>query len=74
MEAECDLPATDLRRWRLKSSQSEGVHNWLYLGEEEEARSLPQTFAEKYFLGLPTVSDLPPPPKLDSGRVGKSCL
>lgn len=53
-----DLPATDLRRWRLNGSESEGVHHWLYLSEEE-AKSVPQTFAEKYFLGLPTASNLP---------------
>lgn len=53
-----DLPATDLWRWRLKGSEPEGVHHWLYLSEEK-ARSVPQTFAEKYFLGLPTASSLP---------------
>lgn len=55
-----DVPATDLRRWRLRSGESEGVHHWLYLSEEE-SRSLPQTFAEKFFLGLPTASHLPSP-------------
>lgn len=47
------LPRTDLRRWRLRCI--EGVHNWQYLSEDE-ASPAPQSFAEKYFLGLPIVS------------------
>lgn len=44
---------TDLTRWRLAST--EGNHRWLYLCKAE-AEKQPQSFAERYFLGLPTVS------------------
>lgn len=47
-----DLPATDLRRWRLRTS--EGSNRWNYISEEE-AQQHPQSTAEKYFLGLLTV-------------------
>jgi len=46
------VPSTDLSRWRLESR--EGEHWWHYLSEEESKKT-PQTFAEKRFLGLPTV-------------------
>lgn len=48
-------PKSDLRRWRLKSTQ--GVHQWRYLNEADLKLGA-QSFAEKYFLGLPTVSFL----------------
>ena len=46
------IATTDLRRWRLECTH--GAHNWRYL-TESDVGELPQSFAEKYFLGLPTV-------------------
>jgi lanosterol synthase len=45
--------STDKTRWRLKDER--GVHTWHYLSEEE-AKAWPQSTADKYFLGLDTVS------------------
>lgn len=50
-----DLPATDLGRWRLQTS--EGSYRWRYVSAEE-AQQHPQSTAERYFLGLPTVSTI----------------
>lgn len=44
---------TDPTRWRLKDDDSR--HSWLYLESEKEAKDWPQSYAEKYFLGLPLV-------------------
>lgn len=46
---------TDPGRWRL--DVDEGVHRWRYLDELASARR-PQSAAEKYFLGLPTVRNV----------------
>lgn len=43
---------TDLTRWRLKTDK--GNHRWIYLAGTE-ADQHPQSLAERYFLGLPTV-------------------
>lgn len=49
-----ETPAfTDLSRWRLRVE--EGAQTWHYLETDEECREWPQTFWDKYHLGLPTV-------------------
>lgn len=50
------IATTDLCRWRLECKH--GTHNWRYLTESDAEKS-PQSFAEKYFLDLPTVGSLP---------------
>ncbi|KAG6037956.1 hypothetical protein E4U41_004618 [Claviceps citrina] len=55
-------PKTDPTRWRLKDDDSR--HTWHYLVSEQEAKDWPQSYAEKYFLGLSL--DLPALPKADS--------
>lgn len=47
-----DVMGTDLTRWRLKTD--EGNHRWIYLAKTKEDQH-PQSLAERYFLGLPTV-------------------
>lgn len=44
---------TDLTRWRLRDV--EGVQTWHYLESDKAVKAWPQTIADKYFLGLPTV-------------------
>jgi lanosterol synthase len=46
---------TDYTRWRLVNE--EGRQTWRYLETDEENEAWPQTVADKYNLGLPTVSD-----------------
>ncbi|GJC93250.1 terpene cyclase/mutase family member [Colletotrichum higginsianum] len=47
---------TDRTRWRMKDE--DGRHTWKYLGADDEAaKNWPQTYADKYYLGLPL--DLP---------------
>ncbi|CAD0112068.1 unnamed protein product [Aureobasidium uvarum] len=46
---------TDATRWRLRDIG--GEQTWHYL-DEEQAKEWPQTTADKYFLGLPTVRTL----------------
>ncbi|PGH09413.1 hypothetical protein AJ80_07688 [Polytolypa hystricis UAMH7299] len=43
---------TDHSRWRLLDDQ--GRQTWHYLKTDEEIEEWPQTYADKYFLGLPT--------------------
>jgi lanosterol synthase len=51
------LPSrTDYSRWRLLDEK--GRQTWHYLEDEEEAKNWPQTTADKYFLGLPTVGPI----------------
>ena len=45
-------PTTDKLRWRCKNV--DGVQTWVYLEDDDEARNWPQTYADKWFLGLPT--------------------
>ncbi|KAF2692080.1 terpene synthase [Lentithecium fluviatile CBS 122367] len=45
---------TDPARWRLRTNTID-VHFWHYLSEEE-TKEEPQSFSEKYFLGLPRLS------------------
>ena len=49
-----DDEKTDYSRWRLRDEQ--GRHTWHYLTSEEEIKAWPQTVADKFHLGLPTVS------------------
>jgi lanosterol synthase len=49
---------TDYTRWRL--SDERGRQTWHYLEDEEDAKEWPQSTADKYFLGLPTVRSSPP--------------
>ncbi|KAJ2006111.1 hypothetical protein GGI02_001215 [Coemansia sp. RSA 2322] len=49
---------SDLSRWRLNVDN--GRHTWEYLGEDEAA-ARPQSFLERYWLGLPV--DMPDQPR-----------
>lgn len=42
---------TDLTRWRLNVDN--GRHMWEYVRDDEELKRRPQTFLERYWLGLP---------------------
>lgn len=44
---------TDLTRWRVKDDDSR--HTWHYLADDKAAAEWPQSYAEKWFLNLPTV-------------------
>ena len=63
---------TDYSRWRLLDEH--GRHTWHYLTTDEEIKAWPQTVADKFHLGLPTVGlnsicDL----VSDSYRIFQSC-
>jgi len=45
---------TDYRRWRLLDNR--GRQTWHYLEEDEQVKKWPQSVADKYHLGMPTVS------------------
>lgn len=47
---------TDYSRWRLRDIR--GAQTWHYLSEEQ-AKEWPQTIADKYHVGLPTVRSIP---------------
>lgn len=44
---------TDYTRWRILDEA--GRQTWHYLKDDEEVEEWPQTTADKWFLGLPTV-------------------
>lgn len=44
---------TDLGRWRLKAER--GRQTWHYLTTDKELELWPQTYADKYYLGLSLV-------------------
>jgi lanosterol synthase len=44
---------TDYSRWRLLDER--GRQTWQYLEDDEDVKEWPQSTADKYFLGLPTV-------------------
>jgi lanosterol synthase len=44
---------TDRTRWRMRDDESR--HTWHYLEDDEAAKDWPQTYADKYYLGLPLV-------------------
>lgn len=46
---------TDHQRWRLRDER--GRQTWEYLAEGEAVKQWPQSVADKYYLGLETVSD-----------------
>jgi lanosterol synthase len=50
---------TDRSRWRLLDE--DGRQTWHYLEDDKKAEAWPQSFADKYFLSLPTVSVRPYP-------------
>ena len=45
---------TDLTRWRLKDER--GRQTWHYLETDEELKAWPLSVADRYFMGLETVS------------------
>lgn len=45
---------TDRSRWRLEVGEG-NRHVWHYLKSDEDIQKWPQSTADKYFLGLPTV-------------------
>ncbi|OAQ65177.1 lanosterol synthase [Pochonia chlamydosporia 170] len=53
---------TDPTRWRMKDDDSR--HTWHYLTTKKAAQEWPQSYAEKYYLGLPL--DLPALPKAET--------
>ncbi|KAL7801906.1 oxidosqualene:lanosterol cyclase [Trichoderma afarasin] len=53
---------TDLTRWRVKDDDSR--HTWHYLADDKAAAEWPQSYAEKWFLNLPT--GLPTLPKAET--------
>ncbi|KAH6626471.1 terpenoid cyclases/protein prenyltransferase alpha-alpha toroid [Chaetomium sp. MPI-SDFR-AT-0129] len=61
---------TDYSRWRMRDDH--GRHTWRYLEDDEAAKDWPQTYADKYYLGLPLgLLDLPKAKKpLDAVRNG----
>lgn len=44
---------TDRSRWRLHNDR--GLHIWKYLESDEECEKWPQSYADKWYLGLDTV-------------------
>ncbi|KAL2754855.1 hypothetical protein ACRALDRAFT_1051357 [Sodiomyces alcalophilus JCM 7366] len=60
----------DVSRWRM--DDQDGRHRWIYLEDEEAAKKWPQSYADKYYLGLPLdLPDLPAPKSpLDVARNG----
>lgn len=44
---------TDYSRWRLADVR--GSQTWHYLEDDARLKEWPQSIADKYFLGLPTV-------------------
>lgn len=52
------LPSTtDHSRWRMLDE--EGRHTWHYLEDDDKIKDWPQSYADKWYLGLPTVNDYP---------------
>ena len=47
------LETTDHSRWRLLND--EGRLSWHYLNDEKQAKKWPQSYADKWYLGLPLV-------------------
>lgn len=44
---------TDRTRWRMKDEA--GRHTWHYLEDDKDAKEWPQSYADKWYLGLPLV-------------------
>lgn len=54
--------STDRSRWRLEVGEG-NRHVWHYLKSDDDLQKWPQSIADKYFVGLPTVmppSDISP--------------
>jgi lanosterol synthase len=49
---------TDPTRWRMKDDDSR--HTWHYLTTKKAAQEWPQSYAEKYYLGLHLVKSFSP--------------
>lgn len=47
-------PKTDHMRWRMRNV--DGRQTWHYLESDEELKAWPMTAADKYYLGMDTVS------------------
>ncbi len=47
---------TDLTRWRMLDE--EGRHTWKYLEDDEAVKEWPQSYADKWYLGLDTVRSI----------------
>lgn len=47
------LEKTDYSRWRMLDEK--GRQTWHYLEDDKESKEWPQSYADKYFLGLPIV-------------------
>ncbi|CAG8602991.1 8732_t:CDS:2, partial [Funneliformis mosseae] len=69
LEKDISIKATDLSQWRLKVDH--GRQTWHYL-ESDEAKNLPQSIIEKYWLGIPFESKKFDKPKtaLEAARNG----
>ena len=50
-----DDPKTDYKRWRLEDDR--GRQTWHYLHSDDELKQWPQTTADKYHMGMDTVSE-----------------
>ena len=48
---------TDYTRWRMKDDR--GTQTWHYLESDEEVEKWPQSTADKWYLGMDTVSAPP---------------
>ena len=47
---------TDLTRWRLRDDR--GRQTWHYLETDEQLKAWPMSIADRFFLGLDTVSSV----------------
>lgn len=65
-EEECE---TDLHKWRLEAKN--GRHKWRYVEGYQEFDCLPQTFREKYWLGLDYQPPQSPPATRPSQTIEK---
>ena len=48
------VTGTDHSRWRMKNDR--GTQTWQYLESDEEVKEWPQSTADKWYLGMDTVS------------------
>lgn len=53
------LETTDKTKWRV--NDEDGRHRWTYLEDDAAAKAWPQSYAEKYYLGLDLVINSHPP-------------
>lgn len=50
---QAQVKRTDITRWRFRDNDSR--HTWHYLDNDAAAKDWPQSYADKYYLGLPLV-------------------